>query len=81
MRTTITIEEDVAAKLDEEMRRAGGSFKDTVNRLLRLGLEAARRRPSGKRFVVRARPLKAKPGVQFDCIGELLEQAEGPLHR
>jgi hypothetical protein len=81
MRTTITIDDDVAAKLDEERRRAGGSFKDTVNRLLRLGLDAARRKPAAKRFVVRARPLHAKPGVEFDCISALIEQAEGPLHK
>jgi hypothetical protein len=81
MRTTITLEDDVAAKLDEEMRRGGASFKDTVNRLLRLGLEATRRRPPAKRFVIHARPLRARPGVEFDCIAALLEQAEGPLHK
>jgi len=81
MRTTITIDDDVAAKLDEEVRRGGASFKETVNRLLRLGLEAARRKPARRRFVVHARPLSAKPGVEFDNVAELIEQAEGPLHR
>ncbi len=81
MRTTITLEDDVAAKLDEEVRRGKGTLKDTVNRLLRLGLEASRRKVPGKRFAVRPRPLLAKPGVEFDSIADLLDQGEGPLHR
>lgn len=81
MRTTITLDEDVAARLEEEVRRNGGTFKDTVNRVLRAGLEAVRRKPAGKRFVVRPRALSPGPGVDLDNIGEVLEQAEGPRHR
>ena len=77
----MTLDVDVAGQLREEMRRTRRSFKETVNAVLRLGLDAARRPKPVKPFVVRARPLSARPGVDYDKIADLLEQAEGPLHR
>jgi len=81
MRTTLTLEDDVATKLKEEMGRSGRSFKETVNAVLRDGLRAARTRQPRKPFVVRARDMQSLPGVDFDNIAELIDQAEGPLHR
>lgn len=84
MRTTVTLDEDVAARLRREMRRSGESFKETVNRLLRLGFstQARRREAPGDRFVIRPLPLgEILPGLSLDNIGELLERVEGPLHR
>ena len=40
MRTTLTLNDDVAAKLREEGARRGTTFKATVNSCLRRGLEA-----------------------------------------
>ncbi len=37
MRTTITLDEDVAALIESERARTGESFRDAVNRLLRRG--------------------------------------------
>ena len=81
MRTTLTLEKDVALRLKTEMRRSGRSLKETVNDLLRVGLENSRRTPQARPFRVRARPLGLKPGLDYDNIGELLEQVEGPGHR
>ncbi len=82
MRTTLTLDEDVAARLLELQRRLGVSFKDVVNRTLREGLEQqmdhARRAP---RFVVKARKMGLRPGLSAHNIGELLEQLEGTAHR
>lgn len=44
MRTTITLDEDVAAIVDVERARSGESFKEAVNRLIRRGARA----PSGR---------------------------------
>lgn len=38
VRTTLTIDNDIKAKLDEEMRESSRSFKAAVNYYLRLGL-------------------------------------------
>ena len=37
MRTTITLDDDVAALIDAERARTGETFRDAVNRLLRRG--------------------------------------------
>lgn len=81
MRTTLTLDEDVAAKVKAEGRRAGTSFKETINRLLRLALNARRVAPKGREFRVVARDMGRRPGIDLDNIGELLEQIEGSAHR
>ncbi|MCI0344687.1 MAG: DUF2191 domain-containing protein, partial [Chloroflexi bacterium] len=78
MRTTLTLEEDVAAKLKAEVRRSGRSFKDTVNDTLRRGLATRRAGSPRKPFAVVARDLGAlRPGLGLDSIAGLLEQVEG----
>jgi len=77
MRTTLTLDEDVAKRLKAAARKSGKSFKEIVNAALRNGLEERTRGPR-RRFVVEAKPMKALAGVNFDCIPELLEQLEGP---
>jgi hypothetical protein len=81
VRTTLTLDDDIAAKLKAEMRRTGQTFRETVNHLLRLALAAKRPSRGGAPFVVRARPLGVRPGLDYDRTSELLEQIEGPLHR
>jgi hypothetical protein len=82
MRTTLTLDDDVAAKLKAESRRAGRPFRDVVNETLRRGL--AHRRAGGARqaFKVTTRDLgNIRPGLSLDNVAELIEQIEGPLHR
>ena len=81
MRTTLTLDEDVAAKLKAEARRAGRPFRDVVNEALRRGL--ARRSQSPRQpFEIKPRDLGAvRPGLTLDNVAELIDQVEGPLHR
>lgn len=81
MRTTLTLDKDVAAKLRAEARRSGRTFKEVVNEALRLGLNARKEPKPTKPFVVRARALGLRPGLNYDKINELIEQLEGPFHR
>jgi hypothetical protein len=82
MRTTLTVDEDVAAKLKAESRRAGRSSRDVVNETLRRGLADRRPAASQQSFKVTSRDLGAlRPGLSLEDIGGLIEQAEGPLHR
>ena len=64
MRTTLTIDDDVAEALQREQRRSHDSFKDVVNRALRAGLslgaEPAQRLPP---FKVEAKACGFRPGV------------------
>lgn len=80
MRTTITLDDDVARLLERESRRSGTSFKQVVNKFLRLGLAAAKR-PTRKPFVVSPRKLGLAPGLSYDNVEQLLELIEGSAHR
>jgi len=78
MRTTLTIEEDVAAKLQKKLKKSvGKTFKDIVNETLRLGLLAENDLKRIEKFQVRSRALGVNKGLNYDNIGELIEQIEG----
>jgi Ribbon-helix-helix protein, copG family len=81
VRTTLTLDDDVAAKLEAEARRTGASFKQVVNDCLRLGFSLRRELKKQAPFVVHARALELRAGLTYEDIGELLEQVEGPRHR
>lgn len=80
VRTTLTLDADVAAKLEGEARRRRQSFKQVVNDLLRFALSA--KRAAAKRpFKVHARDLGLRAGLEYDNVSDLLEQVEGSRHR
>ncbi|MPZ31726.1 MAG: DUF2191 domain-containing protein [Rhodospirillales bacterium] len=82
MRTTLTLDDDVAAKLKAEARRTGRPFRDTVNETLRRGLATRRVGSAQLPFKVATRDLgDLRAGLSLDNIGELIEQVEGALHR
>jgi hypothetical protein len=82
MRTTLTLDDDVAAKLKSESRRAGRPFRDIVNETLRRGLASQRTTGARQPFKVKARDLGAtRPGLSLDDVAGLIEQAEGPMAR
>lgn len=80
MRTTLSIDDDLAKLLEDEVRRSGGSFKGTVNRLLRLGLMASAKPGPKRAFVVKPHPLGV--GGLLDRhhgkVSALLDELEGP---
>lgn len=82
MRTTITLDDDVAAKLRSVARRSGRAFRDVVNEVLRRGLARDPLSAPRQSFRVVTRDLGAlRPGLNLDNIAELIERVEGPLAR
>jgi hypothetical protein len=71
----------VSAKLRAEARRLGQPFKQVVNHFLRLGLTSGSQLKPARPFVVKARALGLRPGLDYDNTAELLEQIEGSCHR
>ncbi len=78
MRTTLTLDDDVASLLSKEVRKTGEPFKQVVNRYLRLGLTASKQ-PVRRPFKVT--PINLGLPRDFDKVEQLLEYLEGPEHR
>lgn len=82
VRTTLTLDDDVAARLQAEVRRSGKPFKVVVNEQLRASFALRRESSAAPRFEVKPFDLGPPlPGVDLDNIGALLDQLEGPSHR
>jgi len=64
MRTTVTLDPDVAAKLKAVARERGISFKQALNQAVRVGLGGPRR--SSRRFHQYTQPMGLRPGVDLD---------------
>jgi hypothetical protein len=74
VRTTITLDPDVAARLRSLARERGISFKAAVDVVLRRGL--AEGAVSARPFRVQARPLHLRPGIDIDRAITLAAQLE-----
>lgn len=83
MRTTLTLDDDVAAKLKEYVRRKKVSFKEAVNAVLRRGFTAPEaRRRQVQRFRVDVFDSPFRPGVdplRLNQLSDELEVEEGLL--
>lgn len=64
MRTTVTLETDVARGIRDRMRERDAGFKETVNDLLRRGLVADAPRPAPYEIEVFDSPIRA--GIDLD---------------
>jgi hypothetical protein len=64
MRTTVTLDPDVEAKLKATMRERGVSFKVALNDAVRAGLNGPA--PARRGFTMPTAPLGALPGVNLD---------------
>lgn len=74
MRTTLTLDDDVAARLKQLSR--GGRFRDVVNQALRRGLDRLEAREPAPEYRVRPVAMGAKR-TDFDNIAEVLAEIEG----
>ena len=63
MRTTVTLEPDVAARLKRLAAERGQSFKATINETLRAGLDAGV--AGSRRYREVTRSLGARPGIDL----------------
>ncbi|MCG8459785.1 MAG: ribbon-helix-helix domain-containing protein [Holophagales bacterium] len=57
MRTTVTLDDDLAARLKEAAYRSGRSFKVTINEVLRAGLDVQEGVEKPRPYVVEPRDL------------------------
>jgi len=80
IRTTITLEDDVIARVKLESQSRGASFRDTLNDLLRTALLGAGNKPR-RTLKIKPSSMGYKPGLNYDSLESLLEYGEGEQHR
>jgi hypothetical protein len=79
MRTTLTLDDDVAAALKRLRKKRDLPFKEVVNEALRLGLDRLERRAptSLTRYQTEPWDLGEPRLKNLDCLSEVLAVAEG----
>jgi hypothetical protein len=81
IRTTVTLDDDVAARVKRESQSRGASFRDTLNDLLRAALLGAGNQPRRRTLRIKPTRMGYRPGLNYDNIESLLEYGEGEQHR
>ena len=74
MRTTVTLESDVARLLTDQARRTRQSFKETLNAAVRLGLSRGSESSAGVRFALEAQAMRLKAGLDSGHLNSLLDE-------
>ena len=76
MRTTLTLDDDLAGLLKQRARELGIPFREAVNRTIRAGIgetTATRRHPAPKTI---SHSFGFKPGIDLDKLGQLADELE-----
>jgi hypothetical protein len=76
MRTTVTIDDDLAALLKERAREMGVPFKEAVNRTIRAGLGHTPKPRRGAAPKTSPHSFGFRPGVDLGKLGQLADELE-----
>jgi hypothetical protein len=76
MRTTLSLDDDVAAQLEAWREKQNLSFKQAVNSVLRRGLSEVSRPKARKPFRTKPMDMGACRFANLDNIWEVLDEAE-----
>lgn len=81
MRTTLTLDPDVAAKARKGAAQLDRPFKDVINAALRVGLDEILAPPAARPYRTQPRAMGLRRGFSYDNISELIAAAEGEDHQ
>ena len=76
MRTTLTIEPDLAEQIEDRRRELGQSLKQVINTLLRAGLQAASDPGQVRRSRTKTFALGLRPGIDAAKLNQLVDELE-----
>jgi hypothetical protein len=76
MRITVTLDRDVEQMLRKAMHRSRSGFKETVNAAIRAGLSPKVGPKSGRPFVIKARALGLRAGLDPAGFNKLADELE-----
>lgn len=81
MRTTLTIDDDLMAKIEDLRRRDGLSLKEAVNQLLREGIRHRAAGPEPQSYRTPTRWLGLRPGLDPTKLNQLVDELEADHFR
>lgn len=82
MRTTLTLDDDVAARLERVMAKRRQTLKAAVNDVLRAGLDTLdSRRPAAAPYRIKPFNLGRSLVGSLDNVEEVLSRTEGEDHK
>lgn len=76
MRTTLTLDPDVARKARKFAGEHNAPFKDVINRALRVGLDILEKKRGPAPFRTEPKPLGLRPGISLDNISDVLDKLD-----
>jgi len=76
MRTTVTLDKDVERMLRDAAHRSRSSFKEALNAAVRVGLAEKSPRAKPSRFVLRARPMGLRAGIDPAGLNKIADDLE-----
>jgi len=76
MRTTLTLERDVAEHVQRAVRRTGRTMKEVINQALRTGLGLGGKAPRPRPFRVESHSFGFKPGIDLGRLNQLVDELE-----
>jgi len=76
MRTTVTIDDDLAVKLEDLSRREKLSFKGALNKVLRDGLQFQGQPPKPASYRTPTRKLGLRAGFDSTKLNQLVDELE-----
>jgi len=76
MRTTLTLDPDVAMKLKKRMAEEKLTLKETVNQTLRFGFKTVAQQKKRAPFKVIPHSFGFKPGIDLNRLNHLVDELE-----
>jgi hypothetical protein len=76
VRTTVTLEPDVARLLNDQAHRTRKSFKETLNAAVRIGLGHVSEPGASSSFTIEARPMQIKVGMDAGRFNSMLDELD-----
>jgi outer membrane scaffolding protein for murein synthesis (MipA/OmpV family) len=76
MRTTLTLEPEVARRVESEIQRTRKTMKAVINDALKVGLGISVNGEPPSPYKVRAYDMGVMPGIDYDKLNQLADELE-----
>lgn len=80
MRTTLSIDEDLAQSIENLRNRKNLSFREVINQLLRVGLEKTEKSPQHRSYVGPVFETELRPGIDPMRMNQLADELDVEDH-